>query len=766
MCKWMEISLLLEGISFISTNTTTTTGRQKPRSRFRLSCSGCPTSAIFKSPPLARPRQELGTGSMYGRNSAFGSRQMDTYGFYGDREFLAPVRRSWRALSLWFSFSACTTLPFRQPHIRSIAINAVEAFARASATPISVGFLYIRYSDNVSCTVRDLLEVLVRQTVERHPASLPFCNKVYSRHIRENTEPSVEELFGLLKRFTSELTTRTFYFLDALDEAPSDVQLELLETLTSLNVKLFITSRPLKPLEARFPEACHFPIVAHESDLDVHIGKEMSRSMELQAIIADASPGLEGRITLAVKKKCSGMFLHASLQMQALRQCTNRHELNETLEDFPEKIADVYIKTWERIINQAGGSLMVSLATKALVWVLYATRSLTVDELRHAVATCPDTHKLQPSRLAPVGTLLNVCCGLLVREQGTGLVRLVHYTVKPILRKLVLQSIPEPHTLLSAICMARLRDCGFQRSALASTQELDAALNSTPLLLYAYRAWSFHGRESMHDDVAKSRLLDFVQGCHAFPILPRERGTFDRFGPLHVIAAFDLPLSLVGPDQLRNPNLLSEEQGLSPLHLACMRNARLAVEDLLALPGILVNAPDKEGSTPLIWASRASNHGNEATVALLLAHPKIKVNQSNNTGATALHAAAGPGRSGALKLLLSHPKIKANQADVHGMTAFMHACTSMDADAVNLFLAHRQLKVNAVDKRGSTALILMMTMLAHIVHLDMVKAVLAHPEIDVNHVNKSGKPASYWAYRSRREDLLDLFLNHPKAQRR
>ncbi|KAH6911249.1 hypothetical protein BKA70DRAFT_55901 [Coprinopsis sp. MPI-PUGE-AT-0042] len=650
--------------------------------------------------------------------------------------------------------------------LASIAINAVEAYARASTTPISVGFLYIRYSDNARCTVRNLLEVLVRQTVERHPTSLSFCNQVYSRHIRENTEPSMEELFGLLKRFTSELTTRTFYFLDALDEAPSDVQLELLETLTSLNVKLFITSRPLKPLEARFPEACHFPIVAHESDLDVHIGKEMSRSMELQAIIADASPGLEGRITLAVKKKCSGMFLHASLQMQALRQCTNRHELNETLEDFPEKIADVYIRTWERITNQAAGNSMVSLATKALAWVLYATRSLTVDELRHAIATSPDTHKLELSRVVPTETLLGACCGLLVREQETGLVRLVHYTAKPILRKLVLQSIPEPHTLLSAICMARLRDCGFQRSALASTEELDAALNSTTLLLYAYRAWSFHGRESMHDDVAKSRLLDFVQGCHAFPILPRERGTFDRFGPLHVIAAFDLPLSLAGSDQLRNPNQPSQEQGLTPLHLACMRNSRLTVKDLLAVSRILVNAPDKEGSTPLIWASRASNHGNEATVALLLSHPKVKVNQANNAGFTALHAASAPGRTGALQILLAHSTIKINQGDNRGIAPFMIACRSGDMDTLNLFLRQRKLNVNAVDKAGTTALMWMMLTVAAVVDIEMVKAVLAHPKIDPNLRDKAGKPASYWAYSSRRQDILDLFLNHPKAQRR
>jgi hypothetical protein len=189
----------------------------------------------------------------------------------------------------------------------SLAIQAAEHHAERSETPVSVGYLYIRYSDHAKVTVRDLLEVLVKQTIERHSASLALFDAVYARHIREKSEPSINEILGLLKRFTSEVTTTTFYFLDALDEAPADVQIGLLESLTSLNVKLFITSRPLKSLQARFPDAHHFPIVAQESDLDIHIGKEMSRSMELQDIIAKASPGLEGRITVAIKKKCSGM---------------------------------------------------------------------------------------------------------------------------------------------------------------------------------------------------------------------------------------------------------------------------------------------------------------------------------------------------------------------------------------------------------------------------------------------------------------------------
>jgi hypothetical protein len=192
-------------------------------------------------------------------------------------------------------------------HYRSLAIKAVEAYAKASTIPICVGYLFIRYSDNSKFTVRDLLEILVKQTIERHPAALPSCREVYARHVNEKTQPPLEELVGLLKRLTAELMATTFYFLDALDEAPATIRVELLQTLTSLNAKLFITSRPLNGLETQFLNTHRFPICARDRDLEVHISKEISQSMSLQAIIADSSPGLGGRITEAIKQQCSGM---------------------------------------------------------------------------------------------------------------------------------------------------------------------------------------------------------------------------------------------------------------------------------------------------------------------------------------------------------------------------------------------------------------------------------------------------------------------------
>lgn len=99
----------------------------------------------------------------------------------------------------------------------------------------------------------------------------------------------------------------TFYFLEALDEAAPEVQLDLLEKLSTLDVKLFITSRPLAALEARFPSAHRFPIFAQDRDLDLHISKEISRSIVLQSVLDQPGSTLRAKIASTVKQKCGGM---------------------------------------------------------------------------------------------------------------------------------------------------------------------------------------------------------------------------------------------------------------------------------------------------------------------------------------------------------------------------------------------------------------------------------------------------------------------------
>ncbi|KAH6905419.1 ankyrin repeat-containing domain protein [Coprinopsis sp. MPI-PUGE-AT-0042] len=634
----------------------------------------------------------------------------------------------------------------------SIVINALEAHASQSTLPVCVCYIYFRYSDHTKATTRSFLEVLVKQTLERHPGCLPLFNETYTRHIREKTRPSEGELLGLLRRFTGAMVT--FYVLDALDEAPPEVQLEIIERLTSLNAKLFITSRPLRNVEAAFPNVHRFVIVAQASDVALHIDKEISRSGDLRAILERGGPSLRDEIHDSIKTKCGGMFLHVSLQLAALRKCTSVHEVEQALAAFPTGIEGMYLQTWQRILDQAPNK--VFLVKKVLLWVLHATRSLTVRMLEQAIATCPDTYKYQSSRLVPVDTLVGLCRGLVTVEKGTDLVRLVHYTAEDSLKHLVAETFPFPHALLSAVCTTRLTDSGFQRTTLINYWQLQHALQAEPLLSYAYDSWSSHAQKSLASDpLNRCRLMEFVENCHAYPVF--RRYCYDVLGPLHLVALFNLPIAFAGSMNLRNPNQITEMTGETALHLACVQGHDNAVKELLYLPNILVNMVDVEGATALIMASRS---GYEGVTRLLLDRPDVNVNVPDRWWKTAFISAFDEGHKGIVALIISHPDIDVNVVDYYKDTPLIRASEYGEEDMLAVLLSHPDVNVNAVNWRGRAAL----NEAAAKGSVGNVKLLLSHPHANIDLVDKDGDTPLSLAVKGKWGDLVEFLLAHPSIK--
>ncbi|KAH6901823.1 hypothetical protein BKA70DRAFT_1229636 [Coprinopsis sp. MPI-PUGE-AT-0042] len=486
----------------------------------------------------------------------------------------------------------------------SIVINALEAHATQFASPFCVCYIYFRYSDHTKATTRSFLEVLVKQTLERHPGCLPLFNKVYARHTREKTQPSEEELLGLLREFTGAMIT--FYVLDALDEAPTAIQTEIIQRLTSLNVKLFITSRPLKNMEATFPDVYRFPHFCPS---------EISLSGDLRTILEQGGILLRNEVYTSIKAKCGGMFLHATLQLATLCECASVHEVQQTLATFPTDIEDLYRETWQRILNLAPNK--VSLAKNALTWVVHATRSLTIRELQEAVATCPNTHKYAPDRLVQENVLLGLCHGLITVEEGTRLVRL-------------------------ALCLARLTNSGFQDTTLKRRQELDKLLRADPILRYAYDSWSIHARQSLDSPLTTGRLAEFAQNCR------------------HDGAVKEL---------LQLPNIsinTVDANGSTALITASRFGQEGAARLLVAHPDLNVNAANRSGWSALIEASEG---GHEEVVTLLMSHPDVNVNVANQDDYTALAEAAIAGREDIVKLLLTHPSIQVGTRELEAAKA-------------------------------------------------------------------------------------------------
>ena len=109
--------------------------------------------------------------------------------------------------------------------------------------------------------------------------------------------------------------------------------------------------------------------------------------------------------------------------MDALRSCVNLRQVKRVLEEFPSQIEGAYAQSWNRILDEDEEN--VTLVKMVFVWVLAATRSMTLKELERVVAICPETFKFEADRVVPGSTFLTMCRGLLVVEEESQIVRLV-----------------------------------------------------------------------------------------------------------------------------------------------------------------------------------------------------------------------------------------------------------------------------------------------------------------------------------------------------
>lgn len=82
----------------------------------------------------------------------------------------------------------------------------------------------------------------------------------------------------------------------------------------------------------------------------------------------------------------------------------------------------------ERIRGQAPEHQ--KLANRVLSWIACATRNLTLSELRHGLAVEFNTPELDEDNMPDIEQAVSVCAGLVIVDEKSNAVRLVHYTTQ------------------------------------------------------------------------------------------------------------------------------------------------------------------------------------------------------------------------------------------------------------------------------------------------------------------------------------------------
>lgn len=155
----------------------------------------------------------------------------------------------------------------------------------------------------------------------------------------------------------------------------------------------------------------------------------------------------------------------------------------------------------QRIKDQAPDH--VRLALKALAWVSYAFRPLSLRELQHALAVEPGDKDMDEDLIMDGQSITQLCAGLVIVDQRTNVVNLVHYSTKSYFDDIRHVQFPNFHASITLICATYLT-----LETLKGAKILEM-VQKYPLACYAAQYMGDHARNSPEESLDPS-VLDVI----------------------------------------------------------------------------------------------------------------------------------------------------------------------------------------------------------------------------------------------------------------
>ena len=405
-----------------------------------------------------------------------------------------------------------------------------------------------------------------------------YIQNFYRTHAPNRTRPDLYQIQFVIQSAINQLE-KAYILIDGLDECSSIDQQETLagyiqgllanSNVDKVKVSVLVTSR----LEQRFLDGTSVEIEAKRNEIAAMVEKRINtpRSFRhsLRPKIAK-NEELRGLILEQVVTRAKGMFLIADLHMKSLGSITNVRDLRAQLDKLPETLDQYYEVALARIGGQE--EYLKDIAHRAMSWVYLSQRQLQMDELRHALATQPGDRYFSDEGLIPIEDVLDTCKGLVVVEQHSHVVRLMHATVREFFERQHGRLFNETADYLTRTCLTYLcldyfdgepchyasieyfdKHAGFGEERTSRTI-LSLRLSEYPFLDYTAKFWGYHARgapEKSCSDHIKAFLCNEALLRNAHVVHPqvfhpslRRHVTYDRIfedlNALRVAIAFGL----------------------------------------------------------------------------------------------------------------------------------------------------------------------------------------------------------------------------------
>src|SRR5690242_4447683 len=214
---------------------------------------------------------------------------------------------------------------------------------------------------------------------------------------------------------------------------------------------------------------------------------------------------------------CDSRFLLARLHIDSLLDKMTPRDVKAALAKLTKGAAALeiaYGEALQRIESQLEGYREV--ARRTLSWITLAKRPLTTDEICCALAVEPGEDGVDPENILTSVDLVSVCAGLVVVDQESAIIRLVHYTTQEYFERIGDIWNPGGKLYIATTCLTYLSFSTFQSGYCSSDEEFEAQLQQNPFLDYAAKHLGSHVR-TVETEVADF-AYELLQG-KSFPCI-------------------------------------------------------------------------------------------------------------------------------------------------------------------------------------------------------------------------------------------------------
>ena len=199
-----------------------------------------------------------------------------------------------------------------------------------------------------------------------------------------------------------------------------------------------------------------------------------------------------------------------------------------------------------------------------------------------------------------------------------------------------------------------------------------------------------------------------------------------------------------------------DNEGFSPLMIACQKNHLRMVCKLCSIPSIDMNWKSQAGYTALMLASGK----NIEIIQMLLQYvpTRININEQDNNGWTSLHWFIRGNKLDIVRLLCGNPYTNLNLQDIEGNTPISYAIKKEFVDIVGELLLYvpDRVDVNIQDNEGFSPL---MIACQHNL-LSMVRKLCSIPSINMNCKNMDGLTALMIVSQHNNFEIVQELLQH------